>query len=68
MTLLTTLESDRISVIDVAPYFLDPDSSIAFETPNGKQLFQDRYHISPYGAELILDDLLNVIKSAYDLN
>lgn len=59
--LLRGVESERVTVVDVAPHFLRRDSAIAFTDAWGRQLFQDRKHLSPYGAQLVADEIVDAI-------
>lgn len=64
---LATLASPTIAVVDVASQVSNPDGSIRF-TENGKQLYQDAGHLSPYGAEHIQSQLESALRDAYPIN
>lgn len=56
--------SPRCEVVDVASHFETADGAILFLDPRGRQLYQDRTHLSGFGAELVRGRLQQAIDAA----
>jgi peptidoglycan/LPS O-acetylase OafA/YrhL len=52
---------EKVSVVDVARLFEGPSGEIHFFDPEGRQLFNDRSHISGYGAELASEQIKDAL-------
>jgi peptidoglycan/LPS O-acetylase OafA/YrhL len=54
---LRSLQSDRIHVIDIDPLLVTSTGEMRFCDEHGRQLYQDRTHLSGYGADLVKEPL-----------
>jgi peptidoglycan/LPS O-acetylase OafA/YrhL len=61
--LLRNRAGPGVRVIDVARHFVQADSTILFTGPNGRQLYRDQKHLSGYGADVIIPELVRTIRS-----
>jgi hypothetical protein len=50
--------NSRVHVIDIESLFVSANGQVRFTDNNGRQLFQDRMHISGNGAELVKSSLI----------
>ena len=51
-----------VHVVDVARHFVQADSTVRFTGPNGRQLYRDQKHLSGYGTDMILPELVRTIR------
>ncbi len=54
---LHSLVTDRVHVLDIEPMFVEPDGAVRFTDARGRQLYQDRGHLSGEGAKLVVSRL-----------
>ncbi len=50
---LYSFESSRVKVIETESYFINPGGQLKFVDAKGRQLFQDKTHLSGVGASLL---------------
>lgn len=60
---LSSLQSDRVKVVQIDSLFKKRNGEIVFCNENGGQLFQDKGHLSGLGAELVKEPLFYTIHS-----
>lgn len=53
--------SDRVRIVSVDQIFLNDDGSIRYMDEDGRQLFNDPIHLSGYGADLVMNDLSDLL-------
>ena len=54
---IKSLENERIHVLDIETLFVQSNGQIRFCDRSGKQLFQDKGHLSGDGADLVHESL-----------
>jgi peptidoglycan/LPS O-acetylase OafA/YrhL len=52
---LLSLQSDRVHVLDVEPIFMRDDGQVRFVDRYGRQMYQDKGHLSGLGASMVGD-------------
>jgi peptidoglycan/LPS O-acetylase OafA/YrhL len=59
--IVKSMQGPGVTVVDVVPVFMKSSGEIAFSGSDGKQIFQNRTHISGYGAALTKPMFLQAI-------
>jgi hypothetical protein len=59
---IRSLQAHRIHVIEVDPLFITRGGEIKFCDEHGRQLYQDRGHLSGYGADLVRQPLAEKLR------
>ncbi len=59
--LLSTLNSEKCTVIDVASHFEKENGELAFLDEEGRQLYHDSDHLSAFGVEAVRSDMVKAM-------
>ena len=65
--LVSSFQGGNVSVVDVDPLLINSDGVIRFADDQGRLIYQDSYHLSDVGTNLVAPDLVRAI-SGKDLN
>lgn len=58
-----SMQSDRVTVLDVEPLLHLPDDSLCFTNNHGQPIYEDASHLSHYGAALVMPALRQAIQA-----
>jgi len=58
---LSSLQSDRVKIVQIDSLFEEQNGEIVFRDEFGRQLFQDKTHLSGFGAQLVKVPLFKTI-------
>jgi hypothetical protein len=62
--IVRSVSQDRVSIVDIEPLFSTSNGEVVFLDMYGRELYQDRDHLSDIGAQLVKKELLRAIKES----